>query len=136
MHANKPQGLSPPSIDEMEAALDVLVTKLVQQRHRRRQFIETKPVKIEVFTVAELRATSEATCKARSIVSDPIDWSLKQGMRELGRLLAERCGSHRDLLNIVERLAAHDPNRYWERYSPLESALNNARTQDGGVWIK
>ena len=91
--------------------------------------------KISPPTLADVvEATPKAVLVARSIVADPVGRALKQMLKEIGTLIAERVSSG-ELHEIVERVCDRDPQKWSERVAPIDSAFNGIRPRGGGEWV-
>ena len=61
---------------------------------------------------------------ARDIVKDPIEYALKQVMKEIGQLLFDALGSTNALREVADRICDRDPSKWGRRASPIDSAFN------------
>lgn len=120
------RALEPPSIKELERALDDLVTVLVQ--HRRSYVPRGRRSRAPGTTVADLQATDDAVLEAIEIADDAVNYAIKEAMHRVGQLLFDRLGSTDALGEVAERVA--ERGDWNQRICPIASAFNGVGNDD------
>jgi hypothetical protein len=116
---------------QIENALDVLLTALLDERERERRAPGPKPP-LRAFSVAELAAMpilSDQEIRRERIIESPVLGALELAIRELGEVLFER-GDTDLMRDTLERVASRHPKSYGARVS----ALDHLWDEVGGRW--
>jgi hypothetical protein len=116
--------LPPPTVAQVEDALDRAVTALVAYRQDRPA--RGKPPASDTYdliSAGQLLATDPAILKARDLVGSPVTTGLKHSIRKLGELAHQLVGDD-GMLDLAERVCNRDEPNWSRRMSPIDSAWN------------
>jgi hypothetical protein len=106
---------------QIENALDVLLTKLLEERERKRRAPGPKPP-LRAFSAAELAEMpilSDQEIMRERIIEDPVGGAFEYAIRELGEVLFER-GDVELMRELLERVASRHPKSYGQRATILD----------------
>jgi hypothetical protein len=70
----------------------------------------------------------------RTIVDDPVEWALKQGITQIGKLMYDVTKSTRRMSEIVNDVCERDPKHFGQRVSPIDSAFHGLGA-DNDRWV-
>lgn len=111
-------------IDEFAAALDAILTELVEYRLSR-------PVKPECLRLVALPSSEQERRAAlfTHIIADPFEGSLLHALRGVGEALFEQGGT-RLMRNILIEVAARDPENESRRLAPADRLWDGIGSDD------
>ena len=111
-------------IDELAAALDAILTELVEYRLSR-------PGKPECLRLAAIPSTERERRAAHfsHIVADPFEGSLLYALRGVGAALHEHGGT-RLMRSVLLEIAARDPENEARRLSPADRQWDGIGSDD------
>jgi hypothetical protein len=132
MANDEPDTLPAPTLDQLIVTAIKLVDAITEYRRPNETRVSTIPKRepearrggFGLMSAATLLNTDQEILRQRDIVTNPIVWSLKKTLHEVGQLIYDRVGSVNELLKIAEQIADRDPAHYSRRMSPLDSAWN------------
>jgi hypothetical protein len=103
-----------PTVNELERALDEVVTALGDHRTKS----AGRP------TLSFWDGDDEAVIQARLIAKDPVEYALKSMMTSICQLLFDALGSTGSVYEVAERVCDRDPKNWSRRMSPIDSAFD------------
>jgi hypothetical protein len=111
-------------IDELAAALDAILTELVEYRLSR-------PGKPECLRLVAIPSTERERSAANftHIIADPFEGSLLYALRGVGAALHERGGT-RLMRTVLLEIAARDPENEARRLSPADRQWDGIGSDD------
>jgi hypothetical protein len=115
---DKPDTLPAPTVFALEQALRTLVDNLMEHR---RTWVSPNARRGAV-SFGTLGRTPETVVRAIDLVDDPVSYSLKRGIRLLGKAVVELYGEAA-LDAMAERVCGRGRGGFGARMSPVESAL-------------
>ena len=127
----------PATIEELADALDELVTEL--EAYRRRKWEKRKdepddddPLRVTKFS--ELFKVPRDVLHQRSVVENPIEWALKRGIKEVGKMMFAVLGKTTPMVRIAEEVADRDTKNYGRRIRIIDSTFNGIGSGND-LWV-
>ncbi len=111
-----------PDVRSAEAALDKLLSAIIAHDAVRDREARG-PIKATPFRFVSLDDAALAQAAFDDLVRDPIRYSLRQGVKRLGREL-HRLGGLDAMSRAIDRVADMDPRHSGRRISIMDSAWN------------
>lgn len=129
--------LPPPTLPEIEAALDLAVSALVAYRMDRSAFQRPNyqppaprgSSALFMISGGQLLATDREVLRARDLVGSPIENGLKRTIHDLGKLVHALVGDD-GMIEVAERVCGLDDANWSRRMSPVDSAWSGI-----GSWV-
>lgn len=118
----KTKARTSPDVRSAEAALDKLLSAIIAHDTARDREA-CGPIKATAFRFVSLDDAALAQAAFDDLVRDPIRYSLRQGVKRLGREL-HRLGGLDAMSAAIERVADMDPRHAGRRGSIMDSAWN------------
>jgi hypothetical protein len=111
-----------PSLDDLERALDEVLTTIVVFRHASRPKIRSFDQKVfETVSIDQLLATESAVVHASDLARAPVDAGLKYSLRGLGKLVHAMVGDE-GMPDVAQRVCGLDDENWARRMCPLDAA--------------
>ena len=119
------ESLEPPTLAQIERAIDEVVSTLVAYRDQAPKGAERARRSAERVesgaSIQELLGTERAVLRARDLTYSPVEIGLKHSLKELGKLAFAIVGDEK-MLELAERICDLDPGNWGRRMAPIDSA--------------
>lgn len=124
--------LAPPTLPELERALDEAVSTLVAFRAKppeaaERALAPKRDAPLPVIPIQQLIGTDSSVLRDRELASSPVEFGMKKAIKELGKLIHGLVGND-GMLEVAERVAGLDDKNWGRRMSPINAAWDGIGT--------
>lgn len=122
--------ITPPTLADIERALDETVSTLVAYRRQppaeARRSLTAKSGGLRSFSASDMVGNLEVLA-ALDVTDAPVEIGLKHSLKKLGKLAHALVGD-KGMVELAERVCNLDPDNYERRISPIDSAWNGIGT--------